>query len=445
LKGKSPSRPASRARELALDLLLQWRQGDQFADALLDRALGDHSLISEDRALAQEIFYGVLRRKLYLDFVLEGFARQGLSSLPEAVQDILRLSLYQMLYLDQVPDYAILDDACRLAERKRLGRLRGVVNGILRTIQRRRNNLPPIPGDPESARHLSIKFSLPEWIIRIFIRQFGAGTARQLGQWAVSRPPLTLRVNTRRINREQLLKLFQEKNIKAEAHPDCETGILLSPSSGAVKALPGYQQGLWQVQDASAQCVVPMLDAKAGEKIWDPCAAPGGKACHLAEVSDPKTVWLSDSSELRLAALVDNWQRLTGQKPRLWAGSAEKQPLGDGVTFDRILLDVPCSGLGVLSRRVDLRYRLQPGDIPRLADLQTALLLAAGERLRPGGVIVYSTCTVTEEENNGAVDSFIRQRPDFHREAGFKDLLILPRAGLRDGAYACRLRRSPAT
>jgi len=313
----------------------------------------------------------------------------------------------------------------------------------LRQAQRRRDALPEIPGPPDSARHLSIRYSLPEWIIKRFQGELGLERTKEVGRWSLERPPLTLRVNIARTTRVALLARFAEAGVEAEAHPD-GPGAVRVPSGGPVPELPGYHEGLWQVQDASAQRIAPLLGAEPGQRVWEPCAAPGGKSLHLAEILAGRgEIWMSDSSPARLRPLRDNWQRLFGEEARVWAGNGRQAPLRPAIQFDRILLDVPCSGLGVLSRRVDLRWRLRERDIGRLAQLQLELLLEAAARLRPGGVIVYSTCTLTPQENQGVVDRFLEQAAGFEREAinPGGDLLILPQAGIRDGAYAARLKR----
>lgn len=436
-------RAVSEARAVVFELLGRWREGGAYADELLDEVLSREALARQDAGLIQELFYGVLRRKLYLDFLIDRFARQGRHSLPKAVQDILRLSLYSLLYLSGVPDYATLDEACRLARTHAGARWVNLVNGILRQAQRRREALPEIPGPPDSAGHLSLRHSLPEWLVQRFLKQFGPEQTKAIGQWALARPPLTIRVNARRVSRETLLDRFAGAGVNAEAHPDSPAAIRVL-SGGPLTQWPGFHEGLWQVQDASAQRIAPLLDVRPGQQVWEPCAAPGGKALQLAELLGGRgSLWTSDLSLGRLARLRDNWGRLGEKPPLLWAGDARHPPLRASVRFDRILLDVPCSGLGVLSRRVDLRWRLKEEDIGRLAELQLELLQAAAARLRPGGIIVYSTCTLTSEENEGVVERFLEQCAGFEREkiTPEGDWLVLPETGLRDGLYAARLKR----
>jgi 16S rRNA (cytosine967-C5)-methyltransferase len=443
LNSKSNAPSLSPARPVALRLLRQWRSGSRYADDLLDEALRRESLTSEDRALVQELFYGVLRHQLYLDFLLDAFARQGLHSLPGEVQDILRLSLYPVLYLTRIPDYAIVDEACRLTRRVGQERLVKVVNGLLRAILRRRNDLPAVPGAADSPEHLSIRYSVPEWIVRRFLKEFGSEETVRLMRWAQSRPPLTLRVNPRRMGRAQLIARVREAGIEAEAHPDVETALAVQ-ARGAITELPGFREGWWQVQDASAQEVVPFLEIEPGLSVWDACAAPGGKTLQIGEMLEGNgSLWVSDPSFRRLSPLQENWERLHGGPIRIWAGDVLQPPLRPGTLFDRILLDVPCSGLGVLSRRVDLRYRVREEDIARLAETQFEILTEAARWLRPGGIIVYSTCTLLSEENRDVIERFLAQTIQFRREpvTDEGDWLILPEAGRRDGAFASRLRR----
>lgn len=443
MRSRSDTPPLSPARPVALQLLRQWKNGSRYADDLLDETLRRENLSAEDRALVQELFYGVLRHRIYLDFLLDAFSRKGLDSLRGEVQDILRLSLYPILYLTRIPHYAIVDEACRMTRQTGQERLVKVVNGLLRTILRRQNNLPAVPGAPDSPKHLSIRYSVPEWIVRKFLKEFAPEETARLMRWAQSRPPLSLRVNPRRISRNELIERFRETGIEAEAHPDAETALTVQ-ARGALTALPGYREGWWQVQDTSAQRVVPLLEIKPGLSVWDACAAPGGKTLQIGELLEGSgALWVSDPSFRRLSPLRENWERLHGGPVRIWAGDALRPPLRPGTLFDRILLDVPCSGLGVLSRRVDLRYRIREEDIARLAELQLRLLTEGARWLRPGGIIVYSTCTLLPEENREIIARFLAQSPQFRREpvTGAGDLLILPEAGRCDGAFASRLRR----
>ncbi|HEQ60167.1 MAG TPA: hypothetical protein ENN74_01005, partial [Firmicutes bacterium] len=259
-------RAVSVARVVAFELLGRWRRGGAYADELLEEVLSRQTLARQDAGLIQELFYGVLRRKLYLDFLMDRFARQGRRSLPGAVQDIFRLSLYSLLYLSGVPDYATLDEACRLARKHAGARWVRPVNGILRQAQRRREALPGIPGPPDSPGHLSLRYSLPEWLVRRFLKQFGLAQTKAIGEWALARPPLTIRVNARRISREALLARFAGAGVNAEAHPDSPAAIRLL-SGGPLAQWPGFAEGLWQVQDASAQRIAPLLDVKPGQQV----------------------------------------------------------------------------------------------------------------------------------------------------------------------------------
>lgn len=442
MKPRQKATSPAPARLAAFELFNQWREVGRFADELLALSPRVHALDSRDRALTQEIFYGTLRRKLYLEFLLDRFASKGLGSLPEAAQNILLLSLYQLIYLDQVPDYAVINDAAQLARHAGLNRLVRVINGMLRTAQRKRGKLPPIPGSPDSVEHLSLKYSIPKWIIGLFLKRFNLQTTQQIGEWAISRPGLTLWVNQSRISRDELLSQIRKEGFQGEAHPECNTAIVMDSTS--VTGIPGYDQGWWSVQDASAQRVVPLLNCSKGDSTWDCCAAPGGKALQLLQTSgNPSRVYLSDISPIRLRRLSENLNRTSMGQPSIWAGETARAPLRDSVRFHRILLDVPCSGLGVLSKRVDLRYRIEEKDVERLSELQLEMLTAASERLRPGGIIVYSTCTLTEQENQGVIERFLACHP-----AGWKQLdgalgemLILPKASWHDGAYAAALQR----
>jgi 16S rRNA (cytosine967-C5)-methyltransferase len=435
------SRKMSPARLAAFQLLCRWRQSDRYADELLREHLDSGRLSPADQGLTQEIFYGVFRNRIYLDFLVDRMAKKGLESLPEDLVDILRMGFYQLLFLDRVPDYAVIDESCRLVRSKVSPRLVGMTNGLLRSCQRLRKQLPGIPGAADTPCHLSIQYSVPEWIVRKFLSQYGPEKCRQILKAAGSQPPITLRVNCLKTDRGDLSAQFKQAGLKTEDHPGFENALIVE-GAGRVEEWPGYREGLWQVQDAAAQRVAPLLEPRAGEWIWDMASAPGGKATHLFELSKGKArLFLSDINRIRLKNVRDNRERLYGESPlMLWVAEGRKPALKENVRFDKILLDVPCTGLGALSRRVDLRYRVQREDILRLAQLQLALLDSAAQRLRPGGILCYSTCTLSAEENSGVVNRFLERNPGFSRYRQ-EDLLILPQAGLQDGSFAATLTR----
>ncbi|MFQ6537626.1 16S rRNA (cytosine(967)-C(5))-methyltransferase RsmB, partial [Aphanothece stagnina] len=339
-----------------------------------------------------------------------------------------------------------------LAKRAGLGRLAPVANGLLRQAQRRREGLaasagsssPPwagleLPADP--AASLGLRHSLPDWLARLLLQWRPADQAEAFAMACNQAPALDLRVNPLRTSRAALLEALPAAGVEATPLPDLPQGIALSGRVGELRRLPGYAEGHWSVQDRTAQRVVPLLDPRPGDWVLDACAAPGGKSTHLAEwIGDSGVVWAVDRSAARLQRVERNAARLgLGSIQTLAADAtrlAELQPGWRG-RFDRILLDAPCSGLGTLARHADARWRLQPSAIDELVVLQRQLLDALMALLKPGGSLVYATCTVHPAENGELVDAVQAANPGWTLISRWQ---VWPSPGSGDGFFAALLR-----
>jgi 16S rRNA (cytosine967-C5)-methyltransferase len=406
-----------------------------YADAAMDRELGRHPLPPLDRALATELAYGAIRQRRLLDAWIDAHGRVPARRQPPRLRWLLHLGLYQLLFSERVPASAAVSTTVELAKRAGLGRLAPVANALLRAVQRRRLEFaaaaegapaPPRPepwqglvppADPAAA--FAVRHSLPDWLAAELLRWLppatAPGRAEAFARSCNAPPPLDLRVNPLRSSREEVRAALAAVGHAAAPLPDRPQGLVLTSRPGDLRALPGYREGHWCVQDRNAQRIAPLLEPRPGMAVLDACAAPGGKTTHIAELMhDRGEIWAVDRSEARLRRLGANAGRLgLGVIRTLAADACELPSLRPEWRghFDRILLDVPCSGLGTLARHPDARWRIDPAAIEDLLTLQSRLLDAAAPLLAPGGRLVYGTCTVHPRENGEQITAFLARHP----------------------------------
>lgn len=411
-----------------------------------------------------ELVRGVLRHRGTLDWRLGLVTDRPVRKLPLVVQTALRLGAYQVLYLDKIPESAAVNESVQLvkAQAKRVGRdWSGFVNAVLRALIRTPMAPWPAP-DPDPVAAWSARYSCPRWLVERWVTRWGREQAEALCRTSLENPPLTLRVNTLRSTRRALLDRLAEHQIDAVATAVSPVGIRLA-SPCVVTELPGYAEGWLYVEDEAAQLVPPLLDARPGERVLDACAAPGGKATHLAALMENRgTIVAVDRAGPRLDMVMENCRRLgvsivrpvTADLRHLGRNSPEAGSFAE--PFDRILLDAPCSGLGVLRRHPEGKWFKSEDGILQHAALQQELLCTAYGLLRPGGVLVYSTCSTEPEETESVVDRFCQLHRDVQRDSSAQ---WLPQAGASlvtsqgslstmvnpynmDAFYAVRLRRT---
>jgi 16S rRNA (cytosine967-C5)-methyltransferase len=411
-------------RQLAWQVLQAVAAG-AYADGALERELNRMPLEPADRALATELAYGAIRQRRLLDAWLDALGKVPAERQPPRLRWLLHLGIYQLLFSERVPASAAVNTTVELAKRAGLGRLAPVANGVLRALQRRRaalpagaqpwQGLPQLEEDLPAATGLGLRHSLPGWLAELLLLWLPPERAEVFAASCNQPPTLDLRVNPLRTSREPLLQQLSAAGFNAEPLAAAPQAIGLGGRVGDPRQLPGYEEGHWCVQDRSAQRIAPLLDPCPGQSILDACAAPGGKSTHLAElIGDQGEIWAVDRAEARLRRLRRNADRLgLGAIHTLEADAcqlAEQRPEWLG-RFDRILLDAPCSGLGTLARHADARWRIEPGTITELVALQTQLLEGLLPLLKPGGLLVYATCTVHPAENGELIAALLARHP----------------------------------
>lgn len=439
--------------------------GGGFAQDLLDDRLSHARLKPEDRRLAAELSYGVIRRLGTLDAVLDAYASKPVAKLDAAVRQILRVGVYQLLFLERVPHHAAVDESVRLARATGNRRATGFVNAVLRAISRDvtfserpdpsrpRESFELFPGRagtfgrtvlPSPTRltaWLAASESFPEWLLGRWLARYGTSRTRELCAIANQPPPLFARPNLLRTSAEELLAVLREDGVEAALSPSGRTVRL--PPHTKVARLRSFQEGLLQVQDDTSAAVAPFLAPEPGETVLDLCAAPGGKTCHLAELMGGRgRIAAVDSSKERLQRVVENVQRMDHRIVATVESDGADFAIQHQSKFDRVLLDAPCSNTGVLRRRVEARWRLSEKAIAALARQQRTLLTAGLRPLKPGGVLVYSTCSLEPEENSDLVASALRGTPGFELD---EETSLLPERDGGDGGYMARIVRTGAS
>ncbi|AMV71050.1 16S rRNA (cytosine(967)-C(5))-methyltransferase RsmB [Desulfuromonas carbonis] len=406
--------PKPDARRSAFDVLTRVETG-AFADLALSAAL-DALADARDRGLATELVYGVLRRQGKLDFALARFCKQPLPKLEPAVLRLLRLGAYQLLELDRVPARAAVHASVELARELGLQRATGFINGVLRSLDRGRSEIPWPDPERQPLACLEQSLSLPHWLARRWLTEMGAAEALALGEALQAPAPFCLRVNTLRCSREALLTAFAAAGHEVAPTAFAPEGIVLLRRADA--PLPGEAEGWFQVQDEASMLIPHLLGAQPGEMLLDTCAAPGGKTTQLAALTANQARITALDLHPQRAALVANGAARLGCKEisvRAWDMTRRPDFIAAG-SIDRILVDAPCSGLGVLRRNPELRWRRQPDDPRRLAGLQGSILASAAPLLKPGGHLLYSVCTQTDEETVEVVAAFLAAHPEYARE-----------------------------
>ena len=469
-----PGQAAPSARHAAVKALLSIDKAGLLGDDVFDQVSAKAGLDLRDRAFMVELVRGVLRYRVTLDWRLGLLSDRRITKLPTLVQTILRLGAYQLLYLDRVPDSAAVNESVRMTklQSRRLGRdWSGFVNAVLRALVRAAE-----PEWPDAAKNpveaYAVRYSCPTWLVERWCRNWGVARAEAMCRASVEVPPLTLRVNRLRTTRAALLADLAAAQLEAIATSISEVGIQLA-RSGSIVDLRGYAEGHFYVEDEAGQLVPLLLDVQPGQRVLDACAAPGGKATHIAALmGNQGEIVAVDRAASRLDLVMDNCRRLgvsivtpiagdlrvlasVGAAPgerrtSVVAHAALSRP------FDRILLDAPCSGLGVLRRHPEGKWYKTSEAIVQHRQVQLELLAVTSRLLRPGGVLVYSTCSIEPEETESVIDEFCQSHREFQRDsiapwlspAGLPfvtprgDLSTMANMNHMDAFFAARLRRS---
>lgn len=455
-RGRGGGTKPPSARELALAVLTRVETEQAYSNLLLNQTLQKYRPEKTEAALATELVYGTIQRKNTLDFFLDRFVARGTAKLEPWVRNLLRLSLYQLVYLDRIPEHAAVHEAVNIAKRKGHAGISGMVNGVLRNVIRGKAELH-VPESLDSVPRIALAESHPQWLVADWVRRFGVETAERMCRSNNEPPRASVRVNAMKLTSEALLGQLKEEGYSARPSALSAAGVVVE-SGGNMAFTPWFANGDLSIQDESSMLVAEMVDPKPGMDVLDCCAAPGGKTAHMAELmNDSGRILACDLHEHKRELIEAQAKRLGLRSVETMTIDARKLPetLG-GKSFDRILLDAPCSGLGVIRRKPDIKWAKSPDDVADIAKLQTELLTGVSSLLAQGGILVYSTCTISEEENERVIERFLRDQPDFSLErppARMAERLpegtvsqdgtvtVLPHLFGTDGFFIARLRK----
>ena len=444
------------ARELALNVLTRVEKEGAYSNLELNAALQRTRLSKEETGLATELVYGTIAHLNTLDYFLGWFVAKGVDKLEPWVRSLLRMSLYQIVYLDRIPQHAVVNEAVNLAKRKGHQGISGMVNGVLRNVLRKKDELV-ISDQMPAVKRISLQHSHPEWLVDRWVQQYGEEVAERICAANNEPPSVSVRVNQTMISREAMLQEMEAEGLEAVPSLLTEEGIIVK-SGGNMALTSWYQDGQISVQDESSMLVGSAVHPEPHMKVLDCCAAPGGKTAHLAELMKDQGVIIANDIHAHKEKLIrDQAERLGLDVIQTVHGdAAELASKYPPASFDRILLDAPCSGLGVIRRKPDLKWAKRPEDIEQIAQLQSELLETVSGLLKVGGILVYSTCTIEPEENDRLIERFLAKHTNFAlpseepaswaalKQAALSrggGVQILPQHFHSDGFYIARLQR----
>lgn len=445
------------SRELALRILSRVEEESAYANLLMQKSL--HELSNpRDRQLTTLLVNGTLKNRLTLDYALRRHLRKPMSELPQEVRWILRTSAFQILYLAKIPPAVAVHEGVELTKRGQ-GKYTALVNSVLRRVLETGWEITWPSAEKEPVRYLSVRYSHPEWMVKRWLKRYGFAETEALCQANNEPAPVWIRTNTLKIDREGLIQRLENEGVTVKRGERVPESLIIE-DFGSVEKLPSFREGLFTVQDESSQLIAHVLNPRAGDRVLDACSAPGGKTTHLAQkMEDQGEIVAFDVHPHKLDLIEGLAERLgiTIIQPRL--GDARELPGVEDLTRQKVLVDAPCSGLGVIRRRADMRWHKKEEEIKELPLLQLAILERAAKCVEVGGELVYSTCTIEPEENFEVVKTFRMKHPEFipvnlvdelpyplmderdQRQAMRGMLQILPHKHGMDGFFLAKFRR----
>lgn len=434
------------AREAALNSLVQCRRHAAWSGASIDNAIKQYSLDRRDAAFASALCLGVLQNSSLCDFYIGCYCSQPVEKLEPKLRDILRIGVYQLVFMDRVPHRAAVNETVALCKSSSLSRASGLVNAVLRRVAENSGSLPEVPGTG-TASYLSVRYSHPIWLCNRIINERGYEFAEAFLASNNKTPSLDIQINQLKTDCESYVKMLDEQNIEYNIY-DYPHGML-SIKGGIVSELPGYDAGLFFVQDRAARIASELCCVKPGMNVLDACAAPGGKSMSMAiAMENTGSIFSCDIQEKKLRIINENAHRLGIEIINARALDARKNVAEYEGVFDVVLADVPCSGLGVISKKPEIRQKTEE-EISGLPEIQTAILDNLCSYVRPGGALIYSTCTVLKAENEDIISEFLKKHSDYHPdEIRLGDIefkkgmhVFWPNTDGTDGFFAARLIR----
>ncbi|RDW17886.1 16S rRNA (cytosine(967)-C(5))-methyltransferase RsmB [Oceanobacillus chungangensis] len=407
-------------RNAILDLLIRIEKDQSFSHLLIDHEIKSGQIKQKDEGLLTEVVYGTLQREMTLDYYLDSFM-DSKKKMEPWVRILLRMSLYQMLFLDKVPDHAIIHEAVEIAKHRGHRGIAGFVNGVLRNVQR--NGVPDTALIEDPVSRISIETSHPKWLVARWTAQYGIETTKAMCEANVNKKSQSIRIQPLKISREEAMEILKEQGYSVIPSRFSSQGIIIEKGNILHSSL--FKDGLITIQDQSSMLVAEMLDAKPSMEVLDACSAPGGKATHIAEkMENQGSIKAYDLHKKKVNLIANKAKSLGLTIIDANANDARKlHEIHAAESFDRIVVDAPCSGLGVIRGKPEIKYNKNENDIERLSEIQLDILERVAPLLKKDGLLVYSTCTVDKQENEQVVKSFIESNPDFEVDSVFFEKL----------------------
>lgn len=443
----------STARELAVQLLERTEQDGAYTNLILNQVIKEENLSSQERALLTELVYGVMQNKRLIDYYLSKFLKPS-QKLDGWVRQLLRVAVYQLVFLDQIPTYAAINEAVQYAKRRGHRGISGLVNGVLRNIDR--HPLKSLDEITSKIERIGTQYSLPDWLVKQLVADYGEETTEAIAQSFNKRAHVSVRVNTNQLSRDEALEQLQVAGFEVTRSELSPVGLIIQ--GGLPTDTELFQQGAITIQDEAAMLVAPALEVTPSDYVWDACAAPGGKSAHIATYLDNASGGQLLSTDIHphklslIQASLDRQKQ--NDKSRVEQLDAREVVAQYGSEqFDKILVDAPCSGVGLLRRKPDIRFQKSAHTSQALAQSQLEILAAAAEALKVGGRLVYATCTILKEENEAVIEAFLKQHSNFQlcripleQEALANDgmVTILPHQFESDGFFIAALEKITA-
>ena len=426
-------------REVILDALMEILEKGQYSHLVMQGVLTKYGYLEkQERSFIKRVCEGTIEQKIRLDYVIDQFSKTKVKKMKPLIRTLMRMATYQILFMDAVPDSAVCNESVKLATKRGFGPLKGFVNGVLRTIAREKEAIKYPEREKDAVSYLSVRYSMPEEIIRLWQKQYGEVQTEQMLEALLKKRPLTIRVDER-LSEKEKEELFREmKEAGIEPWETELTYVYALSGVDRVSSIPGYEEGRFTVQDLGSAMVVEMAGICEGDLIVDVCAAPGGKATHAAvKTGSSGQVIARDLTEYKVSLIEENIERLglSNIEAQVFdATCPDKEMEGKA---DVVIADLPCSGLGVIGRKGDIKYRVTTDSLTEVSQLQKDILSVVQAYVKPGGILVYSTCTVNRGENEENKEWFLSNYP-FEEE---KERLMLPGKDGSDGFYMVRMRR----
>ncbi len=409
------------SREIALRVLYEINEQGAYSNISLNRNI-DYEVSSLDDALIREIVYGVLENKLFIDWVFSSFSKIKFKKISPYIKEIIRMGIYQIMFMDRIPDSAAVNESVKLAKKYGHKGSYGFVNGLLRNVTRNKDNIKLPDKEKNSKEYLSIKYSHPKWMIDTWVDEFGYEFTQDICIANNTKPNLNIRVNTIKTTKEELIELLNQKGFIVHKAKYANDGLIIDNPT-KITETDEFKRGLFQIQDESSMLVTQIMDPKEGSIVIDVCSAPGGKTTHIAQCMNNKgKIIARDVYEHKLNLIEDNCKRLGIEiiETQLYNALKVDEELIEKA--DYCLVDAPCSGLGLLRRKPDIKWNKQQDNVDEIINLQYQILVNGSKYVKRNGILIYSTCTINRDENINLVNKFLKENTDF-KFASFKGLV----------------------